>query len=218
MATTALVYRENVPNGRRPQAVVVALHPEGHDEREAEARLSELKDDYHIIAPRAWRALNPRMYGPGENNYFAWFFMFRPDQPEPATFGDSLFQLEQFIHDVRERVPDVPVILAGWGQGAILAITLAGVIPEFLDGVYAVDGFLPSISGWSLPSSDLGRLPIALAYSAGSGRERLHGSQTRAALTGRGAAVGIEPADARSIHRWVQNISCRTRHSLAEAS
>lgn len=205
MTTAALVYRESNPERDAPEAVVIALHPEGEDGGESDARLSDLKAHCQVVVPKAWRTMAPRMYGPDENRHFAWFFAYAPAQPEPATFGDCLYQLEQFVHDVRERrSADVPVVLIGWGQGAALAVTLAGVIPEFIDGVLAFDGYLPEIPGWELPRDDLCGLPVTLLYGEDGVVPPALRAATAERLMARGAAVSVEGASPDVIGDWVR--------------
>lgn len=220
VTAAALVYRESKPERDAPEAIVIAFHPEGEDGRDTDARLSGLKAHCQVVVPKAWRALNPRMYGPDENQHFAWFFVYGPAQPEPATFGDSLFQVEQFVHDVRERVPaGVPILLIGWDQGAALAVTLAGVIPEFIDGVLAFDGYLPEISGWVLPSDDLGGLPVMLVHRKDSIVPPALRAATAEALQARGASVTVgDTNDGIAIEDWVRGCARLGKRTFAEVS
>ena len=117
-----------------------------------------------LVAPQAARPLSPTTqgYAPSSDG-FTWFFIQDVGYPEPATFGEGLWLVEQFVHDVRDR-QDVerPIFLVGYEQGAVLALTLAAVLPESLSGVAAIGGYLPEIRGWSPPVEDLEGLPAVM--------------------------------------------------------
>jgi phospholipase/carboxylesterase len=83
-----------------------------------------------------------------------------------VTFGDSLVQLEQLIYEISESNQGVaePIYLLGYDQGAVLALALSLVLPDYLAGVVAICGCLPEIAVWPLPDRPLNSLPVLLVY------------------------------------------------------
>jgi predicted esterase len=86
-------------------------------------------------------------------------------RPEPASFGDSLAQIERFIHDVRNREgganPSRPWLL-GYDQGAVLALSIGLIAPELISGVMAICGGLPTFSDPTLLEPVESDLPVLL--------------------------------------------------------
>jgi predicted esterase len=114
-----------------------------------------------VVAPEAARGV----YHFREVVAHTWYGGLRSDQPEPASFGDSLAQIERFVHDVIERAPDDEPArpwLLGYEQGAVLALAAAAVIPDLLAGVMAVCGALPEIREWEPPYAEVSDLPVLL--------------------------------------------------------
>jgi predicted esterase len=54
--------------------------------------------------------------------------------------------------------------LLGHDQGALLALAISLVLPDYLAGVIAICGCLPRISAWPLPDTDLMGMPYLLIY------------------------------------------------------
>jgi predicted esterase len=85
--------------------------------------------------------------------------------PEPASFGDSLAQLERIVYDDRQRSEQwsaqCPWIV-GVGQGAVLALALALTLPEFVSGVVAVGGALPRFRDATLLEGRPMNMPILM--------------------------------------------------------
>jgi predicted esterase len=145
----------------------VALHSDGGDASELAALCACVDDEFDVVAPQAARSRNPflssaspddprwRAYGG-----FRWFARDDAGRPEPASFGDSLWQVEQLVRELRER-GDGPVYLVGYRDGAILALGAALAFPRELDGVLAIDGARPEIPGWSERREVPADLPVA---------------------------------------------------------
>lgn len=166
MPQSMLIYQE-LPVAEST-ATVIALHAEAGDVDQLVPLAGRLGPQYHLIAPQAARPTNPATQGHVENQGYLWFFIQEIGHPEPATFGESLWQLDRFICDVRERHGgDRPLFLIGYEQGAVLAATLAMVVPELLTGVVAISGYVPDIPGWSAPVEDLQGLPVLLVHDPG---------------------------------------------------
>jgi predicted esterase len=160
MPRSMLVYQEVPEEG--PGATLIGLHGRGGDLDQL-VPLADAVGGIRLIAPQAARPVTPATQGPHSSDGFMWFFVQDVGYPEPATFGEGLWMLEQFIYDVRDRQPpDQPTFLLGFEQGGVLSATLAGVVPESLSGVIVISGYLPQIPGWSPPVEDLNGLPVLL--------------------------------------------------------
>jgi predicted esterase len=149
MPHSSLVYRDLRPSGGQTRATVIALHGGNGNLDDVVPLAQALGSDIRIVAPESARGVyNFRTMV--AHNWYGWSHAYRP---EPASFGDSLAQIERFIYDVRERAapgePARPIHL-GYDQGAVLALTAALALPDLLSGVMAVCGSLPQ-----LPEDDL---------------------------------------------------------------
>lgn len=87
------------------------------------------------------------------------------EQPSPVHFGDSLMELERFFWDQidqQETEEALLPFLVGEEQGAIMAIAMAGAVPDLLSGVVAIDVAFPTVPGWEPPLAPLDGLPVLL--------------------------------------------------------
>lgn len=117
------------------------------------------------------------------------------DQPPPVFFGDSLIEIEKFLLDELDRqsteTPERPFLL-GVRQGAVLALAAGLAAPDALSGIIAIEGMLPTVSGWSPPLAPLDGLPVLLAGIYPLVRQRSTvstGSDLAEQLTSWGATV-----------------------------
>jgi predicted esterase len=163
MPRSMLVYQEVPEEG--PGPTVIGLHRGGGDLDQL-LPLAEAIGAVRLVAPQAARPVTPATQGTsGSPGGFTWFFIQELGYPEPATFGEGLWMVEQFIYDVRDRRgADQPMFLLGFEQGGVLSATLAGVVPDVLTGVVAISGYLPHIPGWSPPVEDLKGFPVLLIH------------------------------------------------------
>ncbi len=109
----------------------------------------------------------------------SWYGGSDPHRPDPASFGDSLAQLERFIYDVQNRAGEdasKPWLL-GYEQGAVLASTFALIAPDLVSGIIALGGGLPSFSSEALLEPMNGNLPVLLI---GDSQEEEHSSNIKA--------------------------------------
>jgi predicted esterase len=162
MGHCMLVRREvAAPNGAA--AVLLALHGHGGGVDQLEPLGRALRFDLSMVLPQAWRTLHIHGMEEAEDPGHSWFFNFADDSPEPATYGDCLMELENLVYDIRERHSEnVPIIVVGIDQGAVLALGLCGVVPDYLAGVAAIGGYVPKIKGWTPPYEDFTGLPALL--------------------------------------------------------
>lgn len=129
---------------------LVALHADGGDCTELVSLCSSAAPDLDLVAPQAPRARDPfHSSDAGLAGYsgYSWFRTDDAGRPEPASFGDSLAQLEALVLELAER--GAPLYLLGRGTGATLALGAAQAFPGLLAGVVALDGAPPEIPGWS---------------------------------------------------------------------
>lgn len=141
-------------DGRRGDALplVVALHRRGADAGAALAFARRLFGDApDVVALQAARPCNPFQSNLRANAAYAgfsWYLGDDPGRPEAASFGDSLAQIDAFVRGL-----EVPFVLTGEGQGAVLAWTLAQYAPRGLRGVFAAGAKVPEIAGWEAPAA-----------------------------------------------------------------
>jgi predicted esterase len=151
-----------------------------------------LGKDFEIVVPEAARGV----YLGRELISHTWYGGWQLLRPESASFGDSLAQLEKFLYDVRaRRLEDEagPLVVIGYDQGAVLALTLTQVVPEQLGGVVAIAGALPELRGWTPPIAETGGVPILLVADP-EDREVPETAieETRQRLRAAGSPVAVE--------------------------
>ena len=155
-----LAFRDLPAISGQAAATVVALHGRDGGLDDLIPLAAALGPDVRIVAPGAARGV----YRGVDVVAHTWYGG-RLDRPEPASFGDSLAQLERFVHDVRGRAAeDEPALpwLLGHDQGAVLAISLAAIAPDLVAGVMAVRGCLPVFTDHNLLVPVPSDLPVLL--------------------------------------------------------
>jgi len=160
-----LIYR-CLPNDPASIATLIGLHGRGADLDQLGPLCGEAAPSFELVTPQAARPINAVLDGyPLQEEGFTWYWGEEVCRPEPATFGESLWQLEQFVCDVRDRHNvKRSIFLVGHDQGAVLAATTVGIMPELLTGVVVICGCLPEIRGWSLPVENAEGLPVLLMH------------------------------------------------------
>jgi predicted esterase len=223
MTNCMLVRREiAVQNG--PAAVLLALHGHGGGVDQLEPLCRALHSDLSIVLPQAWRTLHLHGMHEAEDPGHSWFFNFADGSPEPATYGDCLMELENLVYDIRERHSSkAPIIVLGIDQGAVLALGLCGVVPDYLAGVAAIGGHVPKIKGWTPPYKDFARLPSLLIRDDVTTQEsdaltRLEMQDCNAAVTlcKVGGVLKSPLLAAPSLRRWIAPL-LRAQTSVAYA-
>lgn len=188
--------------------VVVYLHDRGGDSdcavRDARGLFGDGPD---IVAPQAARPCNPfqsNLRSAPRYAGFSWYLGDDPSRPEAASFGDALAQLE-FVAGETTR----PFVLAGAGQGAVLAMTLALFAPVGLAGVHADGAALPRLDGWPLPLAMLPGVDFAL-----TGLDAQARAGCASALAVRGATVldGEGFSREQRVH-WLQSLAVANKSS-----
>jgi hypothetical protein len=152
-----------------------------------------------LVAPQAARPCNPFQSNFREaEGYagFSWYLGDDVERPEAASFGDALAEIELFATSLAR-----PFVLAGRGQGAVLAMTLALHAPPSLAGVWCEGAALVQLDGWTLPEAPLSGIPFALCL------DDLRFTRARDVLEARGARIedgGIGPED------WLRTIGLQS--------
>jgi hypothetical protein len=132
-------------------------------------------------------------------------------QPSPVHFGDAMQEIERFLWDELDRQTGDPLnlpFLVGDEQGAIMALAMAGAVPDLLSGVIAINATLPVVPGWEPPLAPLEKLPILLVNSKGGGE------LTRRIETWDGAVTSLSDSSALPIDKiraWFEGQPVRTR-------
>jgi pimeloyl-ACP methyl ester carboxylesterase len=174
------------------------LHERGGDAVSAVERArSRFGRRADISAPQAARPCNPfqsNLRGASGYEGYSWYLGDEPERPEAASFGDALAELEMFVAALGR-----PFVLAGRGQGAVLAMTLALHAPGGLAGVWCEDGGLAQLDGWTLPESSVPGVPFVL-----EGLDDIRISRARDAIESRGARVLVSAAEQEA---WLETLT-----------
>jgi phospholipase/carboxylesterase len=211
MPHSVLVYRDVPPAVAPARATIVALHGSGGWVDDLALLARSLGTDLRVVLPEAARGLVTFRETVGH----VWYGGRRIERPEPSSFGDSLAQLERFLHDVRERAvegePADPWLL-GYDQGAVLALALAAIAPDLVAGVMAICGCLPTFSDPSLLESVASDRPLLLvgdradqappAAEIEATQQRFANLGARVTTTWIDGARQLGPTVAEELQRW----------------
>jgi phospholipase/carboxylesterase len=217
MRRSQLVYRILAPQ-QPERATIIPLHGYNGAHQDLIPLARSLGPQVRIIAPEALSGVFQGRLTTGH----MWYRIQELGYPEPASFGDSLWQLEQFIYDllkdrqgaIRTRIPR-PVFLLGYDQGAVLALTLSLVIPEYLSGVIAIRGYLPDMQGWPIEMQEMNNFPVLLISDPrDAGFPRSLTDETIRQLSAHGAHVSVRHVpDAHMLAAGVGQVLHRWLHS-----
>jgi predicted esterase len=186
---SVLSHRRVEPETDDHNRTLILLHDRdgGHDDLLPLGR--SLGPEYRLVTPQAARGVYLGTMVTGQTWYGGWEL----DKPEPASFGDSLAELERFVYDeLNRRGPSDETLpfLIGVGQGAVMALSLSWVIPERLAGIVSIDGCFPSFREFEPLTDASPHLPVLLLRRAGSTFPALTSlTATEEALSDRGAIV-----------------------------
>lgn len=199
MPYSQLVYRDLRPTQPPARATVIVLHGNHGTLNDLLPLTSSFRSDFRVFTPEAARGVYRMREVVGHTWYGGW----RVERPEPASFGDSLAQLERFVHDVRDRTDEgepLPFLL-GYDQGAVLALSLATVVPNLVAGVMAISGCLPSFADPTLLPLPEMALPVLMITDPADPDLPIESvDRTAIQLRGRGARVtNLSLSDARDL-------------------
>jgi phospholipase/carboxylesterase len=116
--------------------VVVMMHGIGADETDLVPVFAPWASRVVLAFPRA-----PHEFPPGH----AWYALHRPGHPVPESFAATQALLAAWLSALRQEpgLAARPVYLAGFSQGAFVALSFALRHPDRVAGVMAFSGLLP---------------------------------------------------------------------------
>jgi phospholipase/carboxylesterase len=134
-----LRYIKSVPSGRSDDVempLVIVMHGRGADANDLAGLAPEIDGGYRFLfpnAPRPWEAAPGMMYG------FTWFDGW---PPAGTSFADSRRVMLEFIDAALERYPTPPgkLVIAGFSQGALMALDVGFRTPQAVAGIVAMSG------------------------------------------------------------------------------
>jgi len=139
----ALPYVLNVPGGKpdsAPMPLLVFLHGRGADANDLAdlAPMVDSPDGYRFVFANAPRPFEPY---PGMTFGFTWFDGWPPSR---ESIADSRRLLLAFLDEIVERYPppDGKLLLAGFSQGALMALDAGFRTAQPLRGIVAMSGGL----------------------------------------------------------------------------
>ena len=185
-----------IETAAKPNAAVIWLHGLGADGRDFEPIVPEIVHR----GERAWRFVFP--HAPvrpvtinGGASMRAWYDLKgldRKSAEDVAGFRDTDLQVRQLIAQEGERgIPTTRIVVAGFSQGAAVALYTAPRFPEKLAGVMALSGYLPRESSFSAERASANdATPIFMAHGQGDTVLPMDlGVQSRDFLKAQGYAV-----------------------------
>lgn len=122
------------PDQRYP--VIFALHGMGSDEQDMLRLMEPMQSDFIIIAIRG-----PIVQGSG----YAYFQIKSIGNPIRELYDASVQGLRQLIVDLSAKYAIDPKrrYIAGFSQGAIMAMTLSLIMGDAIKGIVAMSGYIP---------------------------------------------------------------------------
>ncbi|MCG7378422.1 esterase [Paenibacillus sp. ACRSA] len=136
---SAYIHEVRLPahyNADQKYPVIFALHGMGSDEQDMLRLMEPLQTDFIIFAVRG-----PIVQGGG----YAFFQIKSIGNPIRELYDASAQGLQQLIVELSSKYAIDPArrYIAGFSQGAIMAMTLALVMGDAIKGIVAMSGYLP---------------------------------------------------------------------------
>ncbi|WP_336782274.1 alpha/beta hydrolase [Paenibacillus illinoisensis] len=136
---TSFTYEVRLPsdyNTDQQYPVIFALHGMGSDEQDMLRLMEPLQSDFIIVAVRG-----PLVQGSG----YAYFQIKSIGNPVRELFDASVQGLQQLIGDLSSEYAIDPArrYIAGFSQGAIMAMTLSLIMGDAIKGIAALSGYIP---------------------------------------------------------------------------
>jgi phospholipase/carboxylesterase len=116
--------------------IIVAMHGIGSNEADLVPAYRAFERQAVLAFPRS-----PLPHPPG----FAWYRLIRIGVPEPDSFDQAQRKLGEWLAALRslEGHAGRPIVLSGFSQGAIMALSYALRQPDEVAGVIAFSGYVP---------------------------------------------------------------------------
>ena len=140
-ADLSLKYVLNVPSGRKDDAempLVIVMHGRGADANDLADIASAIDPGARWVFPNAPKPFEPYR---GMTFGFTWFDGWPPTRD---SIDDSRQLILRFVDEVVERYPTPPgkLILAGFSQGALMALDVGFRTKQQLAGIVVMSGAL----------------------------------------------------------------------------
>jgi phospholipase/carboxylesterase len=114
---------------------------------------------------RGWHALSVRAPFHTPFGGYAWYDFVQGAGPERESYRDGLAQLDRFVKDAHESNPGAPIVLLGFSQGALMALSEATLRPAGVVAVVALSGYLPRDDLLPRPVAEVKGLPVFQAHA-----------------------------------------------------
>jgi hypothetical protein len=132
------------------------------------------------------------------------------DRPSPVHFGDAMQEIERFLWDEIDRQSGDEAalpFLVGDEQGAIMALAMAGAVPDLLSGVVAINATFPTVPGWEPPLAPLAGLPILLVNAVDGDRLKELFAGWGGVVTTTSGSDGQVPLE--QVRAWIEALPVR---------
>lgn len=142
-------------SGSQTNPIVVAMHGIGSNENDLVPAFRTLAEQATLVFPRS-----PLDHPPG----YAWYRLIRIGVPDPQSFALAIETLGGWIDALRAMPGNAerPLILSGFSQGAIMALSYALRNPAQVAGVMAFSGYIPQMVRDTLSEAGEGKPRVFL--------------------------------------------------------
>lgn len=176
--------------------LIVLMHGRGASRMDLMPLGKHMPDDAILVFPEAPFEAAQWGYGPGS----AWYRFLGRNMPEPESFTQSLAELDELLHEIKEKhdIDEKRIVVGGFSQGGTMGIAYALSRPGSVAGALNFSGFLADHPGVSVQAENVAHakffwghglhdpaIPFALAVE---GREVL--KRAGAALTSHDYDIG----------------------------
>jgi phospholipase/carboxylesterase len=216
MNTTPLTFLERPAAGAGTPWLLVLMHGVGSNEQDLFGLAPYVPPHCHVLSLRA-----PFVLGPGS---FAWFeFDVRPDgsrsiDGEQEQASRQALTREIAVHAERLGVPPARVLVGGFSQGGIMALSLLLTEPALMHGAFALHSrLLPEVLTLAAPAAELAGKQLWVSHGlqdmviplAQAQRIREHFGALPVTLDGADFPGGHElrPAELQQWIGWLQAIT-----------
>lgn len=165
--------------------LIVAMHGIGSNEADLVPAYRAFERQAVLAFPRS-----PLPHPPGH----AWYRLIRIGVPDPASFAEAQQTLGGWLRALRAEpgLAGRPLILSGFSQGAIMALSYALVHPDEVAGVIAFSGYIPQLVLEAVPPAPPGSATPAIWLAHGR-RDALFPFSRLEETAGQLAARGFKP-------------------------
>ncbi len=134
-----MALKRDVRRGDPGGDLIVLMHGRGADRSDLSGLVAHFPASATVVRPDAPFPGEPWGYGPGR----AWYRYLGADRPEPASFRQSLEELDRLLDETDADVASGRTVLGGFSQGGTLALGYALSHPGRIAAVLNFSGFLP---------------------------------------------------------------------------